>query len=53
MSLYHCTHCNSEVGDIEYCSECNENLCIDCYNEEGHYNHNDGGIYCGIYDDEE
>lgn len=34
-----CPNCANEVMALEYCSDCNEELCSECMDDEGHREH--------------
>lgn len=34
-----CLHCRNETPYLVYCSECNEELCSECYDDERHGEH--------------
>jgi len=37
-----CENCGEEVEFLEYCAECDVELCDACWDEEGHEEHGEG-----------
>lgn len=37
-----CENCGEEVEFLEYCAECDVELCDACWDEEGHEEHDEG-----------